>query len=271
MKKALRYLVLSALGAVFLIPFLWMLSTSLTPAAEVMAKHRSWIPTHPQWSNYPEALTVLPFQIFLKNTLIVTVLAIIGQVASASLVAFGFARMRFRFRDALFLLVISTMMVPPQVTLIPTFVLFAKLRWIDTLRPLIVPAFFGGGAFFIFLLRQFFLSLPSELEDAAKIDGCGPFGIFRNVALPLSKPALATVAVFSFVHHWNDFMGPLIYTQSLETKTLALGLNSFRSLHGTEYHLMMAAAVTVLIPVLVIFFIAQRYFVSGIIMSGIKG
>lgn len=271
MKTAARYLVLVMLGVVFLIPFAWMVSTSLTPSEMVMSKDRPWIPRPPHWGNYPEALTVLPFHIFLKNTVIVTVLTILGQVLSASLVAFGFARLRFRGREALFVLVISTMMIPPQVTLIPTFVLFAKLRWIDTLKPLIVPAFFGGGAFFIFLLRQFFLTIPTELEDAARMDGCGPLGVFRNVALPLSKPALATVAVFSFVHHWNDFMGPLIYTQSLETKTLALGLNSFRSLHGTEYHLMMAAAVSVLMPVLVIFFVAQRYFVSGIVMSGIKG
>ncbi len=179
--------------------------------------------------------------------------------------------MKFKYRDALFILVISTMMIPPQVTLIPTFIMYAKLHWVDTLKPLIVPSFFGGGAFFIFLLRQFFLTLPSELEDAAKIDGCGPFGIFRNVALPLSKPALATVAVFSFVGHWNDFLGPLIYTQSIENKTLALGLNSFKSLHGTEYQLLMAASVSVLLPVLVIFFAAQRYFVQGIVTTGIKG
>lgn len=271
MKAAARYLSLIVLGFVFLIPFLWMVSTSLTPADQVMTPGRPWIPRDVAWRNYPEALTVLPFQTFLKNSLIVTSLALIGQVVSASLVAFGFARLRFRGREALFVLVLSTMMIPAQVTLIPTFILFARLHWIDTLRPLIVPAFFGGGAFYIFLLRQFFLTVPGELEDAAKIDGCGPFGVFRTVALPLAKPALATVAVFSFVGHWNDFLGPLIYTQSVETKTLALGLNSFRSLHGTEYHLLMAASVAVLLPVLIIFFAAQRYFVRGMIFSGLKG
>lgn len=271
MKTALRYICLIALGFLFLIPFLWMVSTSLTPANQVMAINRPWIPERLEWRNYPQALTVLPFHIFLKNTLIVTSLALIGQVVSASLVAFGFARLRFRGRDALFVLVVSTMMIPAQVTLIPTFILFARLHWIDTLRPLIVPAFFGGGAFYIFLLRQFFLTIPGELEDAAKIDGCGPLGVFRTVAIPLAKPALATVAVFSFVGHWNDFLGPLIYTQSVETKTLALGLNSFRSLHGTQYHLLMAASVCVLLPVLLIFFAAQRYFVRGMVFSGIKG
>jgi multiple sugar transport system permease protein len=270
-KTALTYAVLVGLSFVFLIPFFWMLSTSLTEASKVIMRERPWIPNPFVWANYKNALTVLPFHLFLKNTITITISCIIGQVLSASLVAFGFSRMRFPGRDVLFVLVLSTMMLPAQVTMIPTFILFTKLRWIDTLKPLIVPAFFGGGAFFIFLLRQFFMTIPSELEDAAKIDGCSPLGIYRNVALPLSKPALATVAIFSFMAHWNDFMGPLIYTQSMEKKTLALGLYSFKGLHGTEYHLMMAAAIAVLIPVLVIFFCAQKYFVQGIVMSGLYG
>jgi len=270
-KVVVSYVVLIGLSLVFLIPFFWMLSTSFTEAGRVIMRNRPWMPDPVVWRNYYEALTVLPFHLFLRNTLIITVSCIIGQTLSASLVAFGFSRMRFRGRDVLFILMLSTMMLPPQVTMIPTFVLFTYLRWIDTLKPLIVPAFFGGGAFFIFLLRQFFMTIPNELEDAAKIDGCSALGIFWNVAIPLSKPALATVAVFSFIYHWNDFMGPLIYTQSMETKTLALGLNSFKGLHGTEYHLMMAASVAVLIPVLAIFFSAQKYFVRGIVMSGIKG
>jgi multiple sugar transport system permease protein len=175
------------------------------------------------------------------------------------------------WRKPLFVLVLSTMMLPPQVTMIPTFVLWTIPGWIDSLRPLIIPAFFGGGAFFIFLLRQFFLTLPGELEDAARLDGCGSWGIFRHVVLPLSKPALTTVALFSFIGHWNDFLGPLIYTQSMEKKTLAVGLTAFKSLHGTEYHLLMAASVAVLLPILVIFFFAQRYFVEGIATSGVKG
>ena len=270
-KTALTYLVLIGLSCVFLIPFFWMLSTSLTEASKVIVRDRSWIPHPMVWHNYKEALTVLPFHLFLKNTLIITICCIIGQTLSASLVAFGFSRMRFPGRNVLFILVLSTMMLPAQVTQIPTFVIFTHLRWIDTLKPLIVPAFFGGGAFFIFLLRQFFMTIPSELEDAAKIDGCSPLGVYWNVALPLSKPALATVAIFSFMGHWNDFMGPLIYIQSMENKTLALGLNSFRSLHGTEYHLLMAASISVLLPVLIIFFCAQKYFVQGIVLSGIKG
>lgn len=271
LKTTFSYLVLIGLSLVFLIPFFWMLSTSLTEASKIIVKDRSWIPHPAVWKNYADALTVLPFGLFLKNTLIITFACIVGQVLSASLVAFGFSRMHFPGRDAIFILVLSTMMLPAQVTQIPTFILFTHLQWIDTLKPLIVPAFFGGGAFFIFLLRQFFMTLPKELEDAAKMDGCSPLGIYWNVAIPLSKPALATVAVFSFMAHWNDFMGPLIYVQSMENKTLALGLASFKSLHGTEYHLMMAASISVLMPVLIIFFSMQKYFVKGIVMSGIKG
>ncbi len=267
----LTYVVLIGLALVFLIPFFWMLSTSFTEAGKVIMRNRAWVPHPVVWRNYVEALTVLPFHLFLKNTLIITIACIIGQTLSAALVAFGFSRMRFPARDALFILVLSTMMLPAQVTMIPTFVLFTYLRWIDTLKPLIVPAFFGGGVFFIFLLRQFFMTIPKDLEDAAKIDGCSPLGVFWNVIIPLSKPALATVAIFSFMYHWNDFMGPLIYIQSMENKTLALGLNSFKGLHGTEYHLMMAASVAVLMPVLAIFFAAQKYFVRGIVLSGLKG
>jgi multiple sugar transport system permease protein len=275
-----RYVVLCALALLFLMPFLWMIGTSLTPASEVIKADRPMFPRHLldriwlelQWKgNYHEALTTLPFHLFLKNTLMIAILCVIGQTTSAALTAFAFARLRFPLREPLFLLVLSTMMLPPQVTMIPQFILFTIPGWIDSLKPLIVPAFFGGGAFFIFILRQFFLTLPKELEEAARLDGCNTFQVFLHVALPSSKPALATVAVLSFIGHWNDFLGPLIYTQSLEKKTLALGLNAFKDLHGTEYHLLMAASVAVLLPILVIFFLAQRYFVEGVVMSGVKG
>ena len=270
-KKTLRYLCLIALSILFALPFLWMVGTSLTPADDVLDRSRPFFPPRPAWGNYVEALTTLPFGIFLQNTLLVAVLCMVGQTLSAASVAFAFARLRFPHRDKLFLLVLSTMMLPPQVTMIPTFVLWTLPGWVDSLKPLIIPSFFGGGAFFIFLLRQFFLTVPNELEDAARLDGCGSWGIFRHVALPLSKPALTTVALLSFIGHWNDFLGPLIYTQSLEKKTLAVGLTAFRSLHGTEYHLLMAASVAVLLPILVIFFCAQRYFIEGVTMSGVKG
>jgi multiple sugar transport system permease protein len=270
-RAAIRYVALCALAAVFMLPFLWMVGTSLTPAGEVIKSDRPFFPARPAWINYYTALTTLPFHLFLQNTVIVTVMCVIGQTLSAALVAFAFARLRFPFREPLFLLVLSTMMLPPQVTMIPTFILFTIPGWIDSLKPLIIPAFFGGGAFFIFILRQFFLTIPRELEEAARIDGCNTFQVFLHVILPSSKPALATVALLSFIGHWNDFLGPLIYTQSMEKKTLAVGLSAFKDLHGTEYHLLMAAAVTVLLPIVVIFFLAQRYFVEGVVMSGVKG
>jgi ABC-type glycerol-3-phosphate transport system permease component len=266
----LRYAALIGLSVAFVMPFAWMLSTSLTPGAEVLDLDRGLIPPHPAWENYRVALTSLPFHLFLYNTVVITLLCMIGQTLSASLVAFAFARMNFPYRDALFVLVLSTMMLPPQVTMIPTFVMFAKIGWINSLKPLIVPAFFGGGALFIFLLRQFFKTIPRELEEAARLDGCSTFGVYWHVALPLSRTALITVALFSFIGHWNDFLGPLIYTQSLEKKTLALGLTAFKTLQGTEYHLLMAASVTVLMPVIVIFFLAQKYFVRGIVTTGMK-
>ena len=270
-KLTARYAILLALSVLFAGPFVWMVGTSLTPADLVMEIDRPLFPLAPAWSNYLKALTVLPFHIFLQNTLIVTLLCVVGQTLSAAMVAFAFARLNFPYREPLFLLVLSTMLLPPQVTMIPTFVLWTIPGWIDSLKPLIIPSFFGGGAFFIFLLRQFFLTVPAELEDAARIDGCGSFRIFWHVVLPLSKPALTTVALFSFISHWNDFLGPLIYTQSMEKKTLAVGLTAFKSLHGTEYHLLMAASVAVLIPIVIIFFLAQRYFVEGVITSGVKG
>jgi multiple sugar transport system permease protein len=269
--KLIVYLLLIGLSILFLFPFVWMVGTSLTAGEMVLDRNRPFFPLHPVWSNYSEALTVLPFGIFLGNTLLVSILCVIGQTLSASLVAFAFARLKFPGRDALFLLVLATMMLPAQVTMIPTFILFTIPGWIDSLKPLIVPAFFGGGAFFIFLLRQFFLTIPTELEDAARIDGCNSFGIYRHVILPLAKPALTAVALLSFIGHWNDFLGPLIYTQSEEKKTLALGLNAFKGLHGTEYHLLMAASVAVLLPIVVLFFFSQKYFIEGVVTSGVKG
>lgn len=269
-KLVLRYVVLSLLALVYAFPFLWMVGTSLTPADVVIQRDRPLFPTDPAWSNYKDALTVLPFHIFLKNTLLVAIPTTLGGTMAAASVAFAFARLRFPFRDALFVLVLSTMMLPPQVTMIPTFILFTIPRWIDSLLPLIVPSLFGGGAFYIFLLRQFFMTIPTELDEAVKIDGGSSFQVLRHVIFPLSKPALTTVALFSFIAHWNDFLGPLIYTQSMQKKTLAVGLTAFKSLHGTEYHLLMAASVAVLLPILIIFFFSQKYFVEGIVTSGLK-
>jgi multiple sugar transport system permease protein len=208
---------------------------------------------------------------YLWNSVVVTSLSVLGMVLSAAMVAFAFARLRFPGRDPLFVLVIATMMVPSQVTMIPTYILFAKIGWTNSWLPLIVPAWLGGGAFNIFLLRQFFMGIPHDLDEAAKIDGCSTFGIFWRIMLPLSLPSLVTVAVFGVVWTWNDFLGPLIYVQDPEKFTLALGLNAFRSLAGDKTNLMMAAASVVLLPVLLLFLFGQRYFIQGVATTGLKG
>jgi multiple sugar transport system permease protein len=197
-------------------------------------------------------------------------LGTLGTTLSSALVAFAFARLRFPGRDTLFILCLATLMVPSQVTMIPTFILFKTLGWYDTFYPLIVPAFLGGGAYNIFLMRQFFMTIPYELDEAAKIDGCSNLGLFWNILLPLCKPALATVAIFSFVYNWNDFMNPLIYLDSNANKTLALGLTNFVSLYGQDYHLLMAASLIISIPIIVIFLSGQQHFIKGVVTTGLK-
>ncbi len=229
----------------------------------------------PQWINYakawaPEALDET-FNRYLLNTVIITVLGIVGVLLSSTFVAYGFARFKFPGRDLLFLLMVSTMMIPVQVTMIPTFILFKYAGWIDTFAPLIIPTFFGGGAFNIFLMRQFFMTIPVELDEAAKIDGCNYFQIFWIILVPLVKPALATIAIFGFVYNWNDFLNPLIYLNSTSNYTLALGLQTFTTMYGTDYNLMMAASTIVLLPILITFFFGQRYFIEGVATSGLKG
>lgn len=230
---------------------------------------------NPQWQNYvrawaPEALDET-FNRYLMNTVIITVMGIIGVIFSSTLVAYGFARFRFPGKDVLFLIMISTMMIPVQVTMIPTFILFKYIGWIDTFLPLIVPTFFGGGAFNIFLMRQFFLTIPFELDEAAKIDGCNYLQTFYIILMPLVKPALVTVSIFGFVYNWNDFLNPLIYLNSSSNYTLALGLQTFTTMYGTDYNLMMAASTIVLLPILIVFFFGQRYFIEGVATSGLKG
>jgi multiple sugar transport system permease protein len=227
----------------------------------------------PQWSNFAAAWRSLPlpFHWFLLNTYTITVICVIGQTLSCSLVAYGFARFRFHGRGVLFLLMLSTMMLPAQVTMIPLFLIWSKLHAVDTFIPLTVPAFFATSAFSIFLLRQFFLGLPRELDEAAMIDGCGPFRIWWQILMPLCRPAVITVAVLTFLASWDDFAGPLIYLHRLENYTVSLALRMFQDQYGTDYSLIMAAALVHIVPPVVLFFIAQRYFVKGIAMSGLKG
>lgn len=269
---AIYAVVLIAGAIVFMVPFAWMVSTSLKEPGQLYVFPPKWIPHPARWRNYLEAWTALPFNLYLRNTVLITGLNIIGQTVSASLVAFGFARLRFRGRGFLFTCVLATMMIPAQVTMVPMFLMFKSLGWVDTFLPLIVPGFFGGGAFFIFLLRQYIMTVPHELDDAAKIDGCSWFGIYRRVIIPQIKPALSCVAIFSFMSHWNDFMGPLIYLNSETKKTISLGLRIFQqSIVYTEMNYLMAAAILALLPCLTIFFFAQRYFISGVALTGMKG
>lgn len=266
-------LVMLTIGVLpFILPFVWMFETAVKPKDQILVYPPVWIPRELHWENFYQAwFGSVPFTRFLVNTAIITGANIVGQTLSAAVVAFGFARMTFYGRNFLFVVLLGTMMVPPQVTLIPLFVIFKEIGWIDTFLPLIVPGFLGGGAFFIFLLRQFFLTIPDELEDAARIDGASSVQIFTRIFLPLSKSALTAVVIFSFIHHWNDFFGPLIYLTSKESKTLSLGLAMFKDLYTINWNLSMAAAFLVLLPCVIVFFVAQRYFVEGIVMTGLKG
>jgi ABC-type glycerol-3-phosphate transport system permease component len=264
--------VLLILGSLFvMLPFFWMLSTSLKrPGTEFMFPIE-WIPRPPRWGNYPLAWTRLPFNTWLVNTVIITLFSIIGHLISSAVVAFGFARIQFPGRDLLFLLVLATLMLPYPSVIIPLFILFKNLGWIDTFRPLIIPTFFATDAFYVFVLRQFFRTIPTEMDDAARVDGCSTFGIFRHIALPLIQPALGIILVFSFMHHWNDFLGPLIYLSSTDKFTLAIGLRYFQGQYRVEWTLLMASSIIVLLPCIVLFFIAQRYYIQGIVITGLKG
>lgn len=269
-----RLIVLAVLfiGAfVMALPFLWLLSSSLKPEQEIFLFPPKWIPNPIRFQNYVDALTYKPFGTYILNTVWIVILNEIAIVGSASLCAYGFARIQFPGRDFWFAIVLSTLMVPYFVLMIPQFVIFSRLGWTDSYLPLTVPFFFGGGAFNIFLLRQFFRTLPQELADAARIDGCGEFRIYWRIFMPLAKPALVTVAIFTFLNAWNDFIGPLLYISSPDRFTVAIGLATFRSVMRTRWDLLMAASSAMIVPVLILFFFAQRYFIEGIVLSGLKG
>jgi multiple sugar transport system permease protein len=262
---------LIAICLVSLVPLIYMVSTSLKPYGEEFAYPIEWIPDPIVWSNYATVFDRVPVWTFFRNTMTVTLLTLVGGLLSSSLVAYGFARCRFPGRDFLFMLMLSGLMLPYMVTLIPQFVLYRELGWINTLLPLIVPAFFGGHPFYIFLLRQFFKGLPTDLEDAAKLDGAGFFRIWWTVAMPLAKPGLATVAILSILNHWNDFTAPLVYLNTQDKWTLALGIRLFRDQYQVNFNLMMAYAVMMTIPVFTVFFAFQKYFIRGITISGMGG
>lgn len=265
---------LLAVGAFLLLfPLFWMVATSLKSLPATRAFPPVWFPLPPRWANYPDALNFQPFARYFANTLLIASSFVIGSVLSCSFVAYGFARLRFPGRDILFLVLVGTMMIPFIVRLVPLFLVFQRLGWINTYWPLIVPGFFGTP-FFIFLLRQYFLTIPGDLAEAARLDGAGEIRIWWSIYLPLSGPALAAVAIFAFQEAWNDFLGPLVFINDTEKFTVTLGLVNMLSPSGasTEYwNLLMAAATMTVLPMIALFIVAQRYFVSGVSFSGIRG
>ncbi len=272
LKGILVWLVLVGGALVMLAPFYVMLAMALKTPHEVDTTSATAWPAHPLWANFHTVLSNpnVSFWLFFRNTVFIAVMNTIGVVITSSMVAYAFARLRFRGRDRLFLVLISTMMLPGIVTMIPTYIIYKYLHWIDTFYPLIVPAFLGGGAYNIFLLRQFFMGLPKELDEAAFLDGASYSTIFWRIVLPLSGPALATVSVFTFIFNWRDFMGPLIYLNDPDKQTLELGLRTYQTLSNEQWQLIMAASVMVMLPLLVIFLFSQRYVVKGVVMSGLK-
>ncbi|ANA81113.1 carbohydrate ABC transporter permease [Paenibacillus glucanolyticus] len=264
------YIILILAALAYIIPFLWLISGSLKSNTELFADPPVWIPSEPVWSNYVTAFQQFPFWLYFKNTLYICAMAILGGVLANTLVAYGFSRIEWKGRDALFIVVLMTMMLPFQVTMIPLFVLFQKFGWIGTFKPLVVPAFLGN-AYFIFLLRQFFIGIPKELSQPAKVDGASEFRIYWQLTLPLSLPVIITVAIFAFTGAWGDFIGPLVFLSDNKLYTLSLGIQQIMSVNDPRWTLLMAVGVSMTLPVLVIFFLLQKYFIQGITFSGIKG
>jgi multiple sugar transport system permease protein len=269
--RALVYFALAIGTLLCLFPFYWLLRSSLMDQSDIFVIPPIWFPHAFQFGNYTEALTILPFGRYFLNTLTIVVLEVSGVVLSSSLCAYSFARLKWPGRNIVFMVILTSMMLPGAVTLIPQFVGWTKLGATNTFIPLTVPAWFGGGAFNVFLLRQFFMTIPKELDEAALVDGAGFFKIYTRIMLPLIVPALVVVGLFSFLNGWNDFMGPLIYLSDEKWYTLALGLQTFKGMYNAQWNLLMAATTVVLLPAILVFFLGQKYFVEGIVMTGLKG
>jgi len=269
--KTVAWILLLTGTILFLSPLYIMLAIAFKTPWELATTSSLIWPKYPTWDNFITVLTNpnVSFLLFFKNSTIIATLTTLGIVLSSSLVAYPFARMNFRGKDRLFILLLSTMMLPAIVTLIPTYVIYKHLQWVNTFYPLILPSFFGD-ALSIFLLRQFFKTIPKEIDEAAMLDGASHWTIFWKIIIPLSKPALSTVVVFAFIASWRDFLGPLIYLNDPEKQTLELGLRTYQNLHFEQWHLLMAGSVLVMIPILIIFAIGQRYFIKGIVMTGLK-
>jgi ABC-type glycerol-3-phosphate transport system permease component len=272
LQTAVTHAVLVIGAIIVMIPLAWMLSTSLKAPYQVTKFPPIWIPNPVMFSNYVRAVTIfpVPFWVFIRNSLFLSLSNVVGSVVSNSIVAFAFARLRFRGSRGLFFVVLSTMMLPQQVTMIPLFILFSKLGWVNSYKPLIIPQFFCN-AYFIFLMRQFYATIPKELDDAAKIDGCSILGLFFRIMLPLAKPAIGIMAIFEFSGSWNWFLWPLIYLSKMETYPLAIALQQLRAAHGVLWSELMVVSFIAMLPPLVLFFIAQKSYIQGIVITGIKG
>jgi len=268
--KIVTYTILILLGILFLFPFLWMFSTALKSDHQMFTYPPIWIPKPMVWKNFADAVTTISFFTFLKNTLIVSILSTIGAIISCPLVAYSLARINWKGRNILFIITIAIMMIPGQVTMVPMFIVFTKLKMVGTFVPLIIPTFFGVP-FYIFLMRQFFKQLPKNFEDAARIDGCSEFQIYWRIMLPLCQPAILTIALFQFMSSWSDFLGPLIYLNNEEMYTLQLGLQQFKQAYNTQWNLLMAASILIALPVIILYFFVQRSFIQGISLGGMKG
>ena len=268
-RKVLLYVLLIIIGIIMVVPFLWMISTSLKEQYDTVKIPPVWIPNPPRWQNYVDLFTQQPMLQFMLNTIKIVFFVVLGQLFFSSLAAYSFARIKFKGRTVMFFFYIATLMVPGQVTMIPTYLMFAKVGLVDNHIVLILPAFFS--AFGVFLLRQFFMSLPKELEEAAEIDGCNRFTTYYRIMLPLIVPAMLTLGVFTLMNTWNDYMGPLIYLTTPEKYTMTLGIAYFKGVYTTQWNLVMAGSVLSVIPILVAYLCAQKYFVEGIAFSGVKG
>lgn len=268
--RSLAHAVLIVAAVVFLGPFFWLVSTSLKPDAELSRYPPALFPSNVRWANYPDAFHYIPFLQYLGNSFYIAAANVVAIVLSCSLIAYGFARIQWPGRDALFVVVLATLMIPAEVVLIPQYVLFRQLNWVNTFNPLILPALTGSPVY-VFLLRQYFLTLPYELTAAGKVDGANEFQIYWRIIMPLSRPALTAVAILTFVSQWNSFLGPLIYLNDSRLYTLAIGLTGFFSSHGGEWSLLMAAVIIMILPVLVLFFVFQRNFIEGIQLTGRNG
>ena len=264
------YAVLIGLSALYVLPLLWMIVTALKTGPQAIANPPSFIPSPFVWENFPNALTKINFPVALRNSLLYAVPAVVGTVISCSLVAYGFARIPWPGRDAVFIVLLATMMLPSQVTFIPLYVIYAKLGWIGTFLPLVLPTFLGNP-FFIFLLRQFFRGIPEELSNAARIEGASELQILLRIILPLSGPALITVGLLTFIDKWGDFFGPIVYLNNADLYPLSVAIQTFQSAHKTDWPLSMAASVVICAPLVIMYFLAQRKFIEGITLTGIKG